>query len=58
MKLQDPQETHGLQHLRDEHLQAALQLDEEAADLWVDLSILRPSSVKGRKGTMSPHFFR
>lgn len=45
MKLQYPQETHGLEHLRDEHLQAALKLDEEAADLRVDLSILWPALV-------------
>ena len=41
MELQGAQQTHRLEHLSDVHLQAALQLDEEPADLWMDLSILR-----------------
>ena len=43
MKLQGAQQTDRLEHLRDVHLQAALQLDEEPADLWVDLPILWPA---------------
>lgn len=44
MELQHPQQAHGLEHLRYEHLQAALQLDEETADFRVDLSVLRPAA--------------
>lgn len=40
VQLQHPQQAHGFEHLGYEHLQAALQLDEEPADLRVDLSVL------------------
>lgn len=51
VKLQHPQQAHGFKHLCDEHLQAALQLDEETADLWLDLAILRPAASGGGDGT-------
>lgn len=48
VELQHTQQTHGLEHLSDVHLQAALQLDEEPADFRVDLSILWPTSPAKR----------
>lgn len=46
VKLQHSQQTHGLEHLCDVHLQAALQLDEEPADFRVDLTILWPEEAE------------
>lgn len=48
VKLQHTQQTHGLEHLGDVHLQAALQLDEEPADFRLDLTILWSTSPKKR----------
>ncbi len=39
VQLQHPQQAHGFEHLCYEHLQAALQLDEEPTDLRVDFSV-------------------
>lgn len=47
VQLQHPQQAHGFEHLGYEHLQAALQLDEEPADLRVDLSILGTAAWGG-----------
>lgn len=44
VELQHTQQTHGLEHLGDVHLQAALQLDEKPTDFRVDLAILWPTS--------------
>lgn len=44
VELQHTQHTHGLEHLGDVHLQAALQLDEKPADFRVDFAILWPTS--------------
>lgn len=49
VELQHTQQTHGLEHLGDVHLQAALQLDKEPADFRVDLTILWPTSPKKRR---------
>lgn len=43
VELQHTQQTHGLEHLGDVHLQAALQLDEKPANFRVDLAILWPT---------------
>lgn len=48
MQLQHPQQAHGFEHLGYEHLQAALQLDEEPTDLRVDLSVLWTAARRGR----------
>lgn len=42
VELQRPQQADRLQHLSDVHLQTALQLDEEPADLRVDLPVFGP----------------
>lgn len=42
MELQGSQQTDRFQHLCDVHLQTALQLDEESADLRVDFPVLWP----------------
>lgn len=42
VELQRPQQADRLQHLGDVHLQTALQLDEEPADLRVDLPVFGP----------------
>lgn len=47
MQLQHPQQAHGFEHLRYEHLQAALQLDEEPTDLRVDLPVLWTVAQRG-----------
>lgn len=47
MELQRPQQADRLQHLGDVHLQTALQLDEEPADLRVDLPVFGPEDGTG-----------
>lgn len=42
VELQGSQQADRFEHLGDVHLQAALQLDEEPADLRVDLPVLGP----------------
>lgn len=50
VQLQHPQQAHGFEHLCYEHLQAALQLDEEPTDLRVDLSVLWAAARGGGEG--------
>ncbi len=50
VQLQHPQQAHGFEHLCYEHLQAALQLDEEPTDLRVDLSVLWTAARRGGGG--------
>lgn len=45
VKLQGSQQTHRFKHLRQVHLQTALQLDEKTADLRMYLSILRAVDI-------------
>lgn len=47
MELQGSQQADRFQHLGDVHLQTALQLDEEPADLRVDLPVFGPGDVTG-----------
>lgn len=49
VELQGAQQAHRFEHLSDVHLQTALQLDEEPADLRVDLPILWPEMSHSRK---------
>lgn len=44
VELQGTEQAHRLEHLSDVHLQTALQLYEEPADLRVDLPVLRPGN--------------
>lgn len=44
VELQGAQQADRLEHLSDVHLQTALQLDEEPADLRVDLPVLWPET--------------
>lgn len=48
MELQGSQQADRFEHLGDVHLQAALQLDEEPADLRVDLPVFWPEDFKCR----------
>lgn len=45
MELQGSEQADRFEHLGDVHLQTALQLDEEPADLRVDLPVFRPVGV-------------
>lgn len=61
MELQGSQQADRFEHLCNVHLQTALQLDEEPADLWVDLAVLWPEMSDSRKffsytagGTFTP----
>lgn len=45
MELQGSQQADRFEHLGDVHLQAALQLDEEPANLRVDLPVFWPEDV-------------
>lgn len=49
MELQGAQQADRFEHLGDVHLQTALQLDEEPADLRVDLPVLWPEMLHSRK---------
>lgn len=45
MELQGSQQADRFEHLGDVHLQTALQLDEEPADLRVDLPVFWPEDA-------------
>lgn len=45
VELQGSQQADRFEHLGDVHLQTALQLDEEPADLRVDLPVFWPEDV-------------
>lgn len=49
VELQGAQQADRFEHLSDVHLQTALQLDEEPADLRVDLPVLWPEISHSRK---------
>ena len=53
VELQGAQQTDRLEHLCNVHLQAALQLDEEPADLWVNLPVLWPAWVHTHRDMVS-----
>ena len=49
VELQGAQQADRFEHLSDVHLQTALQLDEEPADLRVDLPVLWPEMTHASK---------
>lgn len=51
VQLQGTQQADRFEHLSDVHLQTALQLNEEPADLRVDLPVLWPEKVDTARET-------
>jgi len=54
VELQNTQQTHRLEHLCNVHLKAALKLDEQPANFWMDFTILWPkTSIERKKESIS-----